>query len=66
MVILETVNSGNATLRLSMRNARCFLGAVYDTGNSGQKYDFYLSIKPGRGGRSLFADRSVLARVKPR
>ena len=64
MVILETVNNGNATLRLSMRNARCFLGEVYDSGKPGQKYDFYLSVKPGRGGRSLFVDRLVLARVK--
>ena len=63
MVILETVNNGNATLRLSMRNARCFLGEVYDTGNPAQKYDFYLSVKPGRGGKSLFVDRLVVAKV---
>jgi len=63
MVILETVNNGNANLRLSMRNARCFLGEVYDTGTPGRKYDFYLSMKPARDGRSLFVDRLVLARI---
>ena len=63
MVILETVNNGNATLRLSMRNARCFLGEVYDTGKPDQKYDFYLSVKPGRGGQSLFVDRLVVAKA---
>ena len=63
MVILETVNHGNATLRLSMRNARCFLGDVYDTGKPGQKYDFYLSVKPGRGDRSLLVDRLVVAKA---
>ena len=63
MVILGTVNNGNATLRLSMRNARCFLGEVYDTGKPNQKYDFYLSVKPGRGGKSIFVDRLVVARV---
>ena len=62
MVILATVNNGNATLRLSMRNARCFLGEVYDTGKPNQKYDFYLSVKPGRGGKSLFVDRLVVAK----
>ena len=63
MVILETVNNGNATLRLSMRNARCFLGEIYDTGKPGQKYDFYLSVKPARGGKSLFVDRLVVAKA---
>ena len=63
MVILETVNNGNASLRLSMRNARCFLGEVYDTGAPNQKYDFYLSVKPGRGGKSLFVDRLVVAKI---
>ena len=63
MVILETVNNGNATLRMSMRNARCFLGEVYDTGAPNQKYDFYLSFKPARGGKSLFVDRLVVAKI---
>ena len=63
MVILETVNRGNATLRLSMRNARCFLGEVYDAGAPEQEYDFYLSVKPARGGNSLFVDRLVVAKV---
>ena len=62
MVILATVNNGNATLRLSMRNARCFLGEVFDTGKPGQKYDFYLSVKPARGGGSIFVDRLVVAK----
>ena len=66
MVILETVNHGNATLRLSMRNARCFLGEVYDTGTPGQKYDFYLSVKPARDGKSLFVDRLVVAKISRR
>ena len=63
MVILETVNNGNTTLRLSMRNARCFLGEVYDTDAPNRKYDFYLSVKPGRGGKSLFVDRLVVAKI---
>ena len=64
MVILETVNNGNATLRLSMRNARCFLGEIFDTGTPEQKYDFYLSAKPARDGRSLFVDRLVVAKIR--
>ena len=64
MVMLATVDGGNRSLRLSMRNARCFLGDIWDTAGPDREYDFYLSVQPAPGGKSLFVDRLVLGRPK--
>ena len=49
---------------LPSRNAKFFLGELYDPENPEQKYDFYLSLKDGGDkGKTLLVDRLILAKV---
>ena len=49
---------------LPSRNAKFFLGELFDPKHPDQQYDFYLSLKnSGAKDKSLFVDRLILAKV---
>ena len=56
---------GDLTLKtVPTRKACFFIGEFFDENNPNQEYDFYISLKDGGDGKTMFVDRVVLAKKK--